>query len=326
MPVPSERLLVLQYCRERLDDRGYILWYNLHKDPYYTQQCTPDRAIGDGYYMRPKNRYQTFYRDYETSEIKEIFFASGFKFMDKPHAGNNTALLFQKWGKKDSPIRNVLNPEIIRKYVKGDIQIDVPEKPGIKIVKHSDKVEMNVPNPEELRNESIYIEALSKLPAGKPYATQYHSLIAAILIRIFVPPLQNPKVEIKINNGLERNDILMSNYAKDGFFNQLVNSHKISSHFIPIECKNHNLDIKNPQLYQLEHRLDEVKGSFGIMTYRETTNKEKLLQQCKTSLSSHKYMICLDDKDMRYLLNCKLTDDLDGINDFMDNKFQQLIY
>jgi SAM-dependent methyltransferase len=30
MPVPLERLLVLQYCREKLKDNGYILWYTIH--------------------------------------------------------------------------------------------------------------------------------------------------------------------------------------------------------------------------------------------------------------------------------------------------------
>jgi hypothetical protein len=52
MPVPAERLLVLQYCREKLKDDGLILYYNLHRDRDYVAKCLPDVAIGDGYYMK----------------------------------------------------------------------------------------------------------------------------------------------------------------------------------------------------------------------------------------------------------------------------------
>lgn len=66
MPVPAERLLVIQYCRVKLKDNGHILWYTQHRDPDYVKKCVPKVSIGDGYYMHPDSRYQTFYRDFNT--------------------------------------------------------------------------------------------------------------------------------------------------------------------------------------------------------------------------------------------------------------------
>ncbi len=323
MPVPAERLLVLQYVRQKLADKGLVLWYNQHKDPQYVESCKPEVAIGDGFYMKEEFRFQTFYRDFETCEINEMFYANGFKLEEKIPAGHNHALLYKKWG-KTNPLDYAINAELIRKYVEGDIEIDYPDKTGIQIVETFDEIQTNVPNPDELRPEQLYLDTLSQIPAGKPNATVYHSLITALLIRLFVPPLENPQIEKNLHEGLERIDIIMTNNAKEGFFNFLYNSHNIPCHYIPIECKNYNLELKNSELQQLAGRLNDKRGKFGILTFRKTSDKNKLLKQCKGYLEDGKYIICLNDEDIIQLLNFKIAEDSESINEFLDNKIQEL--
>jgi hypothetical protein len=76
MPVPSERLLVLQSIRTKLKDDGFVLWYTMHGDKEQISRCKPEHKLGDGYYISPNDRYQTFYRDFETYEIDEMFFSN----------------------------------------------------------------------------------------------------------------------------------------------------------------------------------------------------------------------------------------------------------
>lgn len=135
------------------------------------------------------------------------------------------------------------------------IEINEPKKSGIKILKNLKTKDIILPNPEELEPETLYINALSNLPIGPDYATNYHSLIAAIFIRLFVPPLQNPKIEEEIYGGTKRVDIRLTNNSKIGFFNWLKDSIKIPAGYISIECKNYNVEIKNEQTESIKWKI-----------------------------------------------------------------------
>lgn len=323
MPVPSERLLVLMYCRDKLNENGYLLWYNQHRDPDYIDRCVPEVAIGDGFYMKPQNRYQTFYRDFETYEITEMFLSNGFRLVDKFNAGHNHALVYKKRG-KHNPLKRVLNASKIRTYVKADAAIVESKEPGIRILNELNGKQLNVPNPDELRNESLYIDALSRLPGGNKNATEYHSLITAALIRLFVPPLEYPTIEEEIDDLFKRVDIRMANNAEKGFFRFIKDSLDIPSGYIFIECKNYNSELGNPELDQLSGRLNDRRGKFGILTYRKAKDKKVLNDRCKTYLKDQKFIICLDDQEITELLQYKISDQPESIDELMNNKLKDL--
>jgi len=152
MPVPSERSLVIQYCRERLKDNGFIFWYTQHKDPEYVKKCVPKVSIGDGYYMRDTSRYQTFYRDFELYEIDEMFFSNGLRF-ERRFDSSSQARLYRKVAK--NPLVEVLNADLIRKYVDEDQETEYPKKAGVKLFPKKDISKINIPNPDELREEIL---------------------------------------------------------------------------------------------------------------------------------------------------------------------------
>jgi hypothetical protein len=213
MPVPAERLLVLHYCRNKLKDDGFILWYSQHRDSEYIPRMTPEAAIGDGFYMKPKNRYQTFYRDYYSQEIDEIFLASGLRFIQR-YDSHSQARKYKIVG--ENPLARILNAKYIRQFVRGDKPIESPKKAGITSLTDVKSSMLNAPNPEELSEERLYQMALDKLPAGIGFQTEYHNLMSAIMIRLFVPPLSNPRLEYEINDGRKKIDLVLSNTDSTG--------------------------------------------------------------------------------------------------------------
>ena len=242
MPISAERLLVIQYCRTKLKDMGRILWYSLHRDADYVKKCVPEVMIGDGYYLNENNRYQTFYRDYYSYEIDEIFFANGFRFV-KRYDSRSQARLYKKVA--NNPLEKILDDSLIRKYVDGDKEFEYPQKTGVKLLQESDEFNINIPNPYELKEENLYQQALKKIPAGKEHQSEYHNLIAAIMLRLFSPILKNPQLEYDINDGRKRIDIVFSNSQERGFFKELSNRYQIKAPYVFVECKNYTGKIKN---------------------------------------------------------------------------------
>ncbi|MFQ5910320.1 MAG: hypothetical protein ACE5IJ_06320, partial [Thermoplasmata archaeon] len=269
MPVEAERLLVLQHCTRKLDRGGLVLWYTQHRDQKVLAKCLPEVRLGDGYYMNADKRYQTFYRDFEPHEIDQMFLATGFRLKRKIQASRNQARLYYKSGK--DPLRRSLSATKIRRYVVGDRDLPERESPGVRARSNLGRLKENIPNPDPLRCEQLFLEALKKLPAGPGYQTEYHNLMAAVLTKLFVPPLKGPMVERGIKKGMKRVDILMRNSSEGGFFAELSSIHEIPAPYIPIECKNYKTDIKNEEVDQLAGRFGRRVGQFGVITYRRNS-------------------------------------------------------
>jgi hypothetical protein len=320
MPVPSERLLVLQYCREKLRPEGLILWYNQHRDPDYIARCIPEYALGDGYYMKKDNRYQTFYRDFESYEVDAMFMSNGFRLEERIEAGHNIARTYHISG--TNPLKNTLNAEKVRKYVVGD-ENRSHEKVGVSILKESDKPIINIPNPLELCEEQFYIDALTRLPAGREYDIEYQNLICAILIKLFMPPLKNPKLEYPLSDGIKRVDIIMSNPQEHGFFGGLSKRFDVTAPYIFIECKNYSSDLSNPEVDQLTGRFTKKGGRFGILVYRRIGDESMLLKRCQRCLDNDEYVVTLNDNDIIKMLKYKIHGE--NIDEYMDEKMQQLL-
>jgi SAM-dependent methyltransferase len=319
MPVPAERMLVIQYCREKLKMGGYVLWYTQHRDNDYVKRCVPEVMVGDGYYLNSDNRYQTFYRDFEAYEIDGMFLANGFRRQDKFTVSHVHARLYKKIA--SNPTQPVLDAERIRRYVSGDVELGEKKQVGVRTVKKSEISEANIPNPDKLKDETIYIEALRNLQTGK--ASEYHNLMAAILIKLFMPPLKYYDIESEIDEGRKRIDLVMWG-AESGFFNRLITQHEIHSPYIMIECKNYKIEVKNEELDQLAGRLNNQRGKFGILTYRKAEDESVLLQRCKDRLKDSKYILTLNDEDIISLLRCKLAEE--EIDELMEKKMRQLIF
>ena len=300
MPVPAERLLLLQYCRMKLKNNGYFLYYGQHDDPDTMAKNTNENKIGDGHYSHSEYTYQTFYHNYKKWELDVMFLANGFRQFKKYDAGLNHALLYKISG--NVPLANTLNGKLIRKYIQGSERIE-KKSVGILNLKKSDNPITNFPIVKELQDECLFINALNKLPFGTKHATTYHNLIAAILLKLFSPNLEDIKIEQKINNADDRPDIILRNHAENGFFNRRQDGKII------FECKNYRSGV-GEGIKQINGRFNNRIGKFGIICYRrdEKQNDYKnLVKHCKTHLDNDHHILCLNDNDMIKMLEYKLN-------------------
>lgn len=207
------------------------------------------------------------------------------------------------------------NPQILEKY-KSELRKTAVKKGSKATLKPKKKV----------LTAKERIRILMDIKPGNEDATNFHKISYNSLIYIFGNRLSKPNREREINDGRKRIDIIFNNNNKDGFFKNLNSLHQIKCPKIIIECKNYGREIGNPEIDQLQARLNKKRGMFGILLCRSIENKSRMLQRCKDVLNDEKgYIIVLNDSDLSKLMLLKDDGNETGIDEFMTNKIDELI-
>jgi hypothetical protein len=319
MPVPAERSLVLKYCRQKLKENGLILWYSQTTQSFYNDKNT---VLGDGIVLHEGDKYKTFYKDYAEHEIDELFAASGLRLAAKKVVPHVTARLYKTVG--DNPLEQILDGNLIRRYVEGDLDYGKPSSPEPQVLKGGKgKTQVNIPNPPELAASRLYEKALRNIEPGREENHTYQSLVGAIFAYLFMPPLENMEFERDINDGLGRIDIVFRNSAKRGVFNHLRSSYQIKCPYIYVECKNLSHDLSNTEFNQLAGRFVTTRNHFGILVCRGTEDRERVLQHAKAVRTHEENMVIwLDDSDLITLL--RSSDDRRDVNDLLEERVEEV--
>jgi len=322
MPRVGERSLVLQECFKRLNPDGHVLWYTQYGDAYYENQCTDDNRLGDGYYLGTTRRYKTFYREFSAGEIDSLMLANGFDFVESYSVPNNRVRLYRK--SSLNPLRQALSKDELRSAFPLDTAIAPPAKPKPRLVQPAAGLPVVEPNPVALSHETKLLAALGETTVGRANAGKYRKLVEAILTRVLVPSrLQSTHGEQPIFSGRQRIDILGVT-GKEGFFAALEGKHGIHAPYIVIECKNQTNDVGNREFAQLQQRLTDEKGHFGILVCRRINDKQAVLEHCRDAREKHDYIIVLVDDDLEKLLKLALESDIAAIDNFFEEKLSEI--
>lgn len=167
---------------------------------------------------------------------------------------------------------------------------------------------------------------LDSIQPGANQASDFHKLAYDSLIHILSDRISSPWMEKEINQGRKRIDIVFNNCDKKGFFHNLHLKHYVKCPKIIVECKNYGKEIGNPEVDQINGRLNDKRGRFGVIVCRSVENKEKLLERCKDLLNDNgNYVIIIDDFELIELLSYRDSNDETKIDDFFENKIDQLI-
>jgi hypothetical protein len=177
--------------------------------------------------------------------------------------------------------------------------------------------------PDEGSLLSLALE-LQQLKPGYDDADPFVKIIAPILEAVFDPSLKNPDIESKINAGRKRVDIVFSNAATSGFFEQLPR-HGVPCRYVSVECKNYSTDPANPEVDQLAGRLDPIRGMFGLLVCRRVENEELLIARCRDALRQGKYILVLEDEDILKLAEFRAENAFEAIDNYLDRLFRQLV-
>ena len=322
MPVPSERLLVLQYCQEKLRKGGYLLWYTQYGDYDQNRRCTSENVLGDGYYIGGNRKFKSFYREFSAHEIDEMLASSGFALEKSFPVSHNQARLYRK--EDTNVLKQVLGPARVKAELNIKRGVAKPDKIEPKIAKRRRKEQLQEPETLGLAIENLYIEKLEKIKAGKKRAMEYQKLVHLILSRVFDEHFSKIKFEETLYKKRKRIDLIAINSAKAGFFDGLSNKHQIKCGFIPIECKNYECKLRNPEFDQIGGRLSKTFGLFGFLIYRGG-DESVALDHCQDRLDDDKHIIALNDRDLAVLLQFRSRDDKKSIEDFLNDKFIALV-
>lgn len=297
MPVPSERILALQYCRDKLEEDGLILWYSQTKE--YSYKDKPLFCDGK---MSTSHRFKTFYKDYEEEEIDELFAANGMRLENEwegAAARHFRSRLFKSLGK--NPTKPILSASLIRRYVKGDREFAEPEEVTPSPTSVGARGRPNVPDPKELSSVELYAQALPRISPGIPSNNTYQNLIGAIFSRLFFPQLVEFEFEKKFNEGRDRIDIVYRNHATSGFFSRFPLR---GFPFVYIECKNYSHDLRPGEINQSIERITNTRSHLAIIACRKNRNRTLIRSRCRdfNNGDERNMLFWLEDNDVLSLL------------------------
>ncbi|EPG8866015.1 HNH endonuclease, partial [Citrobacter freundii] len=156
----------------------------------------------------------------------------------------------------------------------------------------------------KIRNLS---DRLKKCSPGKKEWSIYQKLIGEILAEIFCPPLQSPMPENSDYLKTNRRDFILSNYAKDGFWEFLRSNYKAD--YIVVDAKNYSNKIKKDEVLQIANYLKpHGAGMFGMIFTRKGGDS----RGCETTLREQwilhgKLILVFDDEDVENMLVASST-------------------
>ena len=213
--------------------------------------------------------------------------------------------------------------EKIKSVIPEDKTIKESQEQTPKIVKKNSTIKPIIPNPKELSIESLYKQKITSLEKGTTDAELYHRLISHAVARVFRGSLRNMEIKVNIDDGIKIIDTVFTNCAKEGFFQNLKS--KVECSYPMIEVKSISGDPTNTELDQLNGRLNENRGHFGILICRDVKDKARVCKRCKTYLPNN-YVLFLTDKDIFELLDYSKENSKDDISDFMDRKLRDILF
>lgn len=142
------------------------------------------------------------------------------------------------------------------------------------------------------------INELQQTPSGNAHAKAYERLILRILTRLFTPPLSSPSSQVTSHDNREIIDITFYNSAEKGFWFDVKNMWR--GQIVVFELKNMT-DLNNEEFFQLSARLDDIRGTFGVLVSRAKDNLD--IQRAYRRLSNErKVLLVLTDEDLIRML------------------------
>ena len=152
------------------------------------------------------------------------------------------------------------------------------------------------------RSESDALIARMKAckPGKEDWAT-YQKVVADVFEFLFVPPLISHPMESSDALGANRRDIILSNYAADGFWKFLRETYQ--AHHIVVDAKNHKNKISKTEALQIANYLKpRGTGMFGIIAMRSDASPA-----CRHTIAEQwtlygKMIVLLEDDDIESML------------------------
>jgi hypothetical protein len=168
-------------------------------------------------------------------------------------------------------------------------------------------------------------QELARIPEGGGSASRYHSFALGVCTFLFYPDLIYPIKEFELHQGRKRIDIKFTNAGEHGFFRSVLQANQTRALSVPIECKNYEKQMNNPELDQLSGRFGHQRGFFGILLCRRMDNRQRIVERCRdTAVDNRGFMIVLEDSDVESMLAMVQAGQRQRIDQFLQSRLDEI--
>jgi hypothetical protein len=151
---------------------------------------------------------------------------------------------------------------------------------------------------------NVLSRRLRALPSGKAHWSEYQRLCSEILQYLFCPPLELPLYEVSNAAKNNRRDIILPNYATEGFWSFLHRAYQ--AEYIVVDAKNYRSEIKKTQVLQMANYLSEAgTGLLGIIITRKDEDRGALTTRREQWLIYRKMLVVMGDNDVQQMIENK---------------------
>lgn len=148
---------------------------------------------------------------------------------------------------------------------------------------------------EELANR------LGATPCGRQHAYRYQDLCTEIFDLLFCPPLEKPLTENRNDTGVNRRDIILPNYATEGFWQFMRDAYHAD--YVVLDAKNLCGGVKKNHVLQLANYLAvHGTGLFGMLLTRTGSERSAEVIRREQWAMHQKLILVLTDDDLRQML------------------------
>jgi hypothetical protein len=163
---------------------------------------------------------------------------------------------------------------------------------------------------DESPGESVPAEALTsrlqQIQPGRVDAAAYEKWCEEALQFLFCPPLKVPIAQSPNGSRSNRRDLILPNYATNGFFRFLRNHYGAA--YIVAEMKNGGSRAGKNAVLQVSNYLSRHgTGLFGMLLTRKGMDASAAWTQRENWVLHDKLIICLADEDMTQMLLSKAS-------------------
>jgi hypothetical protein len=152
--------------------------------------------------------------------------------------------------------------------------------------------------------EARLLHELRVVEPGRGAWSTYQKLVGRILERLFCPPLTSPIVNIADHTDVNRRDIILPNYAENGFWSFV--RERYAADFIVVDAKNYSTEVGKPEALQVLNYLKRHgAGQLGLIVTRRGADIGCLETIREQWAHSDKMLIVLSDEHVERMLRTK---------------------
>lgn len=175
---------------------------------------------------------------------------------------------------------------------------------------------------KELQKVQGLIKKLDDCPEGKGGWKKYEDICLEILNYLFVPPLGEPKIQSRRENGIDIRDAIYPNRNSNENWKFIRDDY--DAKYVVFEFKNYSengSEIDKQVLLQIDDYLKKTIGRFGIVCSKKAPNKSGLEKRKDVFIENNKLILFVSNEHLKEMLlrKHKKLDPSDVIIDLIDD-------